>query len=201
MRSRESGLRSINPHSAERPAAIVALPSRGGLAGRSVRVEERGSSSLEGALDTAGQHSAKSANFLRWIVWGSALSLVGLLGAQLVRADSGLVQFRVQMSVEEFERCGLHKLTSAELRALEAWVARRSLAPVVESEAPRALISTREGGQSAERVVSFNVSTHKYHCPSCQYARKCTRNCVEISLAQALERGGVACRWCGGKCG
>ena len=55
---------------------------------------------------------------------------------------------------------------------------------------------------AAERddVVFFNTQTLKYHCLSCKWAKKCTRNCIKITRAQAVERGGVACKVCDGVC-
>lgn len=52
----------------------------------------------------------------------------------------------------------------------------------------------------AEEKVAFNVATKKYHCLSCQWAIKCTRNCIEVSKSEAKRSGGVACKVCGGTC-
>lgn len=49
----------------------------------------------------------------------------------------------------------------------------------------------------AETVV-YNVKTGKYHKPSCQAAVKCTINCIKIEKSQAKQKGGVACKLCGG---
>ena len=49
-------------------------------------------------------------------------------------------------------------------------------------------------------VVAFNKSTLKYHCVTCKWAVRCTKNCVEIPRAEALRRGGVPCKVCGGYC-
>jgi hypothetical protein len=51
-----------------------------------------------------------------------------------------------------------------------------------------------------EETVSFNVKSHKFHCPSCRAARACTRNCIALPKSEALRRGGVACKICGGTC-
>ncbi|MES1242919.1 MAG: hypothetical protein ABUT39_14990 [Acidobacteriota bacterium] len=53
----------------------------------------------------------------------------------------------------------------------------------------------------SEEKVAFNVETKKYHCLSCHWALKCTRNCIEVSKSEAKRRGGVACKVCGGSCG
>ncbi len=49
-------------------------------------------------------------------------------------------------------------------------------------------------------LVSFNTKTLKYHCPSCEWAIRCTRNCIQLPAAEAKRRGGVPCRVCGGTC-
>jgi hypothetical protein len=47
-------------------------------------------------------------------------------------------------------------------------------------------------------VVVFNVKTKKYHNPGCTWARKCTQNCIYIKKPEAIQRGGVPCKVCGG---
>jgi hypothetical protein len=49
-------------------------------------------------------------------------------------------------------------------------------------------------------LVAFNTKSHKYHCPECEWAIKCTRNCVLVSRDAAQARGGVPCKICGGAC-
>jgi hypothetical protein len=49
-------------------------------------------------------------------------------------------------------------------------------------------------------LVTFNTQSKKYHCPSCKYAKKCTRNCITVQRAEAEKRGGLACSVCGGRC-
>ena len=49
----------------------------------------------------------------------------------------------------------------------------------------------------AETVV-FNVKTHKYHSIYCEWALKCTKNCIKIDKKEAIKRGGVPCKICGG---
>ncbi|SRR6266571_242270 len=51
-----------------------------------------------------------------------------------------------------------------------------------------------------DEMVAFNTKSHKYHCLSCQYAVKCTQNCIQIKLSEAIARGGVPCKVCGGSC-
>jgi endonuclease G len=47
--------------------------------------------------------------------------------------------------------------------------------------------------------VVFNTRSKKYHCPSCPSARQC-KYCIETTLQDALDRDGVACKRCGGRC-
>lgn len=50
-----------------------------------------------------------------------------------------------------------------------------------------------------EQTVFFNTKTLKYHALSCSYARRCTKNCISLSRSEAIRRGGVACKVCGGR--
>ena len=148
----------------------------------------------------------------RGLLWGSFLALTVLFAATLVWGQAQRIQFRSQMTVEEFERCGLAKLTPQELASLETWIARRApgmkTAPSDPIAAPTAFAPSAgrlgsapsSSGEAGDPLVAFNVSTHKYHCPSCRFALQCTKNCIEIPRSQALARGGVACGSCGGAC-
>ncbi len=131
-----------------------------------------------------------------------------ILVLALVSASSGLSRSRAQsasldlkehMSVAEFQRCGLHKLTPSELSALGAWIARQA-----GTSTPRSLVdipSDRNRGSSTagDEMVQFNTSSLKYHCASCRWALRCTRNCISIPLSEARRRG-VSCSSCGGSC-
>ena len=59
------------------------------------------------------------------------------------------------------------------------------------------IVST--AGTDDDKVV-FNTQSHKYHCATCEYAVRCTKNCVTITKEEAIKRGGVACKVCGGTC-
>jgi hypothetical protein len=48
-------------------------------------------------------------------------------------------------------------------------------------------------------VVAFNVQTLKYHGLACVWAQRSTRHCVTIERADAIKRGGVPCKVCGGR--
>ena len=47
-------------------------------------------------------------------------------------------------------------------------------------------------------MVMFNTQTLKYHKLNCQWARRCTVNCIKIDKKEAKKRGGVPCKVCGG---
>ncbi len=47
-------------------------------------------------------------------------------------------------------------------------------------------------------MVMYNVKTHKYHQLWCRYAARCTVNCIKIDKKEAIKRGGVPCKVCGG---
>lgn len=49
----------------------------------------------------------------------------------------------------------------------------------------------------AETVV-FNVETKKIHSINCPSAKKCTKSCIKIDRKDAIKRGGVPCKTCGG---
>ena len=53
--------------------------------------------------------------------------------------------------------------------------------------------------EKIEQTVIFNTKTHKYHSASCKWAIKCTKNCIAITLSEAIRRGGAACKICGGR--
>jgi hypothetical protein len=63
-----------------------------------------------------------------------------------------------------------------------------------------ALVVSASFAATADDQVYFNTHTHKYHCLTCVWAKKCTSNCVKISREEAIRRGGVACKICGGSC-
>ena len=47
-------------------------------------------------------------------------------------------------------------------------------------------------------MVMFNTKTLKYHKPNCNWAKKCTVNCIKIDKKEAIRRGGKPCKVCGG---
>lgn len=46
--------------------------------------------------------------------------------------------------------------------------------------------------------VMFNTKSKKYHTLWCQWAKKCTVNCIKIDKKEAVKRGGIPCKVCGG---
>ena len=54
------------------------------------------------------------------------------------------------------------------------------------------------GGICFAETVVFNTKTLKYHKPTCQYAKKCTVNCIKIDKQQARQKNGKPCKVCGG---
>lgn len=48
-------------------------------------------------------------------------------------------------------------------------------------------------------TVVYNTKTGKFHTPGCQWAKKCTVNCMSIDRKEVIKRGGVLCKVCGGR--
>lgn len=44
--------------------------------------------------------------------------------------------------------------------------------------------------------VAYNVNRKIYHATDCEWARKCTKNCIVIDHTDAIRRGGRACKVC-----
>jgi hypothetical protein len=61
-------------------------------------------------------------------------------------------------------------------------------------------VATTLAAAADDEIVAFNTKSLKYHCLTCQWAIKCTRNCITIKKSEAITRGGVACKVCGGSC-
>ncbi len=137
-------------------------------------------------------------------VWRrSVLALVltaTALGASWSSGQPEAFRLKERMSAAEFERCGLQKLTPSELAALGTWLARQAGG----TTSPASGIQRFQSGAASspavsDEMVAFNTSSHKYHCLNCRSARQCTRNCINIPLAQARQRG-TPCSICGGSC-
>lgn len=59
------------------------------------------------------------------------------------------------------------------------------------------LLFTSTLAVNAETVI-FNTKTKKYHAVTCQWAKKCTVNCIKIEKKEAIRQGGKPCKVCGG---
>lgn len=53
-------------------------------------------------------------------------------------------------------------------------------------------------GAAMAHSVAFNTNTHIYHDHSCIWAKRCTKNCINIDSSEAKRRGGRPCKVCGG---
>ena len=116
-------------------------------------------------------------------------------------AEPGGPRLKETMTAAEFERCGLQKLSAAELTSLEQWLANHFEPAAVGTAPPTQIIDSapKPRARGSAAVAVFNRSSGKYHCPTCQWALRCTRNCVEMPLSEAKVRG-IPCKVCGGSC-
>jgi len=78
-------------------------------------------------------------------------------------------------------------------------IAARTPAPVGHTATQSA--SLGQAAAAADQRVVFNTHSLIYHCASCAAAKRCTKNCITTTLADAKARGGRACKLCGGTCG
>lgn len=131
--------------------------------------------------------------------WFASLALALTAAVGLFVCAANPFDLRTEMTAAEFARCGLSKLDDSELEALGAWIERRSGTAGSRARSPSAGQVVGEHAAD-DPLVAFNVSTRRFHCPTCRHAIACTRNCREVSRSEALERGGVACLVCGGEC-
>lgn len=78
-----------------------------------------------------------------------------------------------------------------------------ALAAQIPARVDHAAVQSTSVGQTAtaaDQKVVFNTHSLIYHCASCSAAKRCTKNCVTTTLADAKARGGRACKLCGGTC-
>ena len=75
----------------------------------------------------------------------------------------------------------------------------RWLRHVVDAAA-MALLTASSAAQtkSNDPTVVFNTETLIHHGPSCRWALRCMRNCVSVTVSEARNSGGRACKVCGG---
>ncbi len=72
-----------------------------------------------------------------------------------------------------------------------------SIPPAMAHNHEKVPTSAGKANQAEERVF-FNTHSFKYHKPNCEWAQRCTRNCVSMPKSQAIRQGGIPCRVCGG---
>ncbi len=60
------------------------------------------------------------------------------------------------------------------------------------------MIFAAAGVYAASNLVAYNVESQKYHRLDCKWAIKCTKSCIIIYKEDAISRGGVPCKVCGG---
>ena len=63
------------------------------------------------------------------------------------------------------------------------------------------IVSNKISIASKDEIVAFNTKSLIYHCLTCKWAKKCTKNCINIKKSKARKRGGLPCKVCGGTCG
>jgi hypothetical protein len=91
---------------------------------------------------------------------------------------------------------------AVDTNGMRRWIVAAALCLAVL--APRAPLpaGSRSGhagiAEAAEATVFFNTKSLIYHHDGCLAAKRCTVNCIWISRADAVKRGGRACKLCGG---
>lgn len=51
---------------------------------------------------------------------------------------------------------------------------------------------------ASDEIVIYNFQTKKYHDQACMWAKRCTVHCIPLKRTQAIDRGGIPCKVCGG---
>lgn len=51
---------------------------------------------------------------------------------------------------------------------------------------------------SDSAAVVMNIKTYIYHKPTCTWAIRCTKSCVQTTKSDAIAKGARACKVCGG---
>jgi len=60
------------------------------------------------------------------------------------------------------------------------------------------VVAAQSKKNNADPETVFNTQSRIYHRASCSAARRCTKNCIVITLSEARKRGGRPCQICGG---
>lgn len=50
--------------------------------------------------------------------------------------------------------------------------------------------------QEKETLYKYNTANRKYHLSECRWAKKCPKNCIDLSLKEIKERSGIPCKVC-----
>lgn len=79
------------------------------------------------------------------------------------------------------------------LFAISLYKDNNTVKPVILKEKTHQKITA---ANKSEEVI-FNTGSLKYHKVSCPWAKKCTR-CIKIQKQQAIFKGGIPCKTCGG---
>ncbi|OGI29989.1 MAG: hypothetical protein A2287_04365 [Candidatus Melainabacteria bacterium RIFOXYA12_FULL_32_12] len=58
--------------------------------------------------------------------------------------------------------------------------------------------STPKINPVSDKTIVYNAQSKIYHDPSCNAAKRCTKNCIMIKKSEAIKRGARACKTCGG---
>lgn len=51
---------------------------------------------------------------------------------------------------------------------------------------------------SDSTIVVLNINRMIYHNVNCQWAHRCTKNCIKTTKQEAIESGARPCKVCGG---
>ena len=70
--------------------------------------------------------------------------------------------------------------------------------PAQNSQINSVYAQAQTKSQSPDEMVVFNQNTHKMHKPDCKWAIKCKKSCIAIKRQEAIKRGGIPCKTCGG---
>ena len=67
-----------------------------------------------------------------------------------------------------------------------------------ENFAPLQLNATVAKNVISGNVIVYNISNGKLHLPDCEWAEKCTRNCIYLKKKELKKMFYVPCIVCGG---
>ena len=129
-----------------------------------------------------------------------------LLWCVLLPLNLWALDLATSMGQEDFNRCGLQKLDSAELQALETWITDHTRPDSTQVPQETTLLSNHSVnlGQApfdqAGPLVCFSSRNRKYHCPDCRWAWPDKAETELITRLEAVRKGGAPCFTCNGRC-